>query len=56
MEVLLSEDEMTCCGFFYPPTENGNPIEPESVGRILQESGVSHGVDWNNIQAGGGLV
>ena len=48
-EIFISEDEMEVAVDFYPPMENGMPLELDDVKHLLDSNGVVHGIDWDTI-------
>ena len=47
---VLSEDEMSVTGYFYPPEGEAEPIALEEVERKLGSIGVVHGIDRDTIR------
>ena len=47
--VYLTKDKMMAWAFFFPPIGPDGTLEPEKLGKVLQESGVTSGVDSNEV-------
>ncbi|MBN2051398.1 MAG: DUF342 domain-containing protein [Spirochaetales bacterium] len=49
MELMVSEDEMKAEADFFPPSEGMKPLSPETVEKIIEEHGITHGLDWEAV-------
>ncbi len=45
MQVFLSENKMQLTARFYPPSVNGETMDPEEIVRSIQANGIKYGID-----------
>jgi uncharacterized protein (DUF342 family) len=49
VEITVTEDEMTAKGDFYPPTAGRQPVDADTVSKVLDMQEIRYGVDWETI-------
>ena len=49
-EIFISDDDMEVTADFYPPIENGMPLDLDDVKHLLDSNGITHGIDWKVIK------